>query len=135
MSLIANIVLERARNAKNLGISPAISKYASEYSQYPTFLQVIDELCKDKNIWQMMYASDCGRPAIEPVLRTIENICCTGFDFDIFTDDNAKRSLGVIVKIIMEIYGYYPVDNKEIIKGYSKSISHAAVYEPNNEMN
>lgn len=131
MSLISNIVLEKAVEAKKNGISPAISTYASEYEKYPTFLQVIDELCKDDIIWQMLYASDCGRPAIEPVIRNIENICRTSPDFNIYEDDKAKQTLGVIVSIILDLYNYHSIGNKEIFEGYSESIGHAAVYESN----
>lgn len=134
MSLVANIVLDKARNANSLGISPAILTYASKYGECPTFLQVIDELCKDGNIRQMLYASDCKRPAIEPVLYIIETICRTGCDFDIFNDDKAKQTLGVIAKIILELYGYIPTGepNKDIIVGYSESISSATIYKRTN---
>ncbi len=77
----------------------------------------------------MLYASDCKRPAVEPVLRNVENICRTSNDFDIFNDEKAKQALGAMVRIIMELYGYTLTGStEEILDGYSESIKTAAVY-------
>jgi len=121
--------------AKRVENCPLCLLPTSTTTAYPTFLQVIEELCKDDNIRTMIYATLCKRPALEPVLYKVEAICQCRRDFDNFNDDTAKQSLGVIVKIIMELYGYVPksddatpilkTDNMDML---SKSISNAQIY-------
>jgi hypothetical protein len=134
MSLLANVVLNKSKDASLNNLSPIIHHYSNKSEAYPTFLQVIDELCKDDNIRMMIYATLCGRPALEPIIYKLEAICQCKRDFDIFNDDTAKQSLGVIVKIIMSLYGYIPEsdDASPIMKkdntDLSKSIKNAQVY-------
>jgi hypothetical protein len=135
MSLLANIVLEKSKNAALNNLSPIIHHFSNNHEAHPTFLQVIDELCKDDNIRMMIYATICKRPALEPVIYKVEAICQHRRDFDIFSDDTAKQSLGVIVKIIMDIYGYTPISDEPtpILKSnnmdiLSKSINNAQIY-------
>lgn len=135
MSLLANIVLEKSRSAAQNNLSPIIHHFSNDYEEHPTFLQVIEELCKDDNIHMMLYATLCKRPALEPVIYKIEAICHATKDFDIFNDDNAKKTLGVIVKIIMGMYGYVPKSEEAapILKSdnhyvLSKSINNAQIY-------
>lgn len=135
MSLLANIVLEKSKNAMQNSLSPIVHHFSNDYEAHPIFLQVIDEMCKDDNIRMMIYATLCDRPALEPVIYKVEAICQSRKDFDIFNDDNAKKTLGVIVKIIMGLYGYVPKSeyatpilkpNNQYI--FSKSISNAQIY-------
>jgi hypothetical protein len=129
-------VLEKSRNARQNNLSTIIHHFSNNYEAHPTFLQVIEELCKDDNIRMMIYATLCKRPAVEPVIYKLETICQCKSDFDIFNDDTAKQSVGVIVKIIMDIYGYTPnsgepapilkLNDTDIL---SKSINNAQIYE------
>jgi len=134
MSLLANIVLEKSRDASLNNLSPIIHHFSNDFKAHPTFLQVIDELCKDDNIRMMLYATLCDRPALEPIIYKVEAICHCRRDFDIFNDFTAKQSLGVIVKIIMGLYGFVPKSDEAdpIIKKYnielSKSIKNAQIY-------
>lgn len=132
MSLLANIVLQKAQNASANDTSKIVHHYSNSIDKYPTFLQMIDELCKDDSVRMMIYATLCGRPALEPVIYKVEAICQGRKDFDIYNNDTAKQSVGVIVKLIMRQYGYEPISeeaspikNKEIL---SNTFSYAQVY-------
>jgi hypothetical protein len=88
--------------------------------------EIFDFLSKDFIIIQMIDMSEAGKPALTPVARNIENFFINyGQALDNFT----KQAVGVMVKTILEPFGYNAYKQKNLPKSAdSENFQTASVY-------
>lgn len=97
-------------------------KFFSTYPIYQrfqpvkSFQELHNWLWKPESIVQMLDAVKFNRPAIEGVVIDIENIFGTRDDMT-FTDDFTKKATGMLIKYILEHFGFVSSKQKDISKG------------------
>lgn len=79
---------------------------------------IFEYLSKDDSIIRMIDACDSGKPAITPVAREIEELLAGVSNATISFEDNyTKQTVGVMVKSILEPFGYVVTGQKMLPRG------------------
>lgn len=92
-------------------------------------------LSKDENIIAMVEASDAGKPALSACINEVEHFFVGQLnpEFDL-TNNFTKQALGLMVKTILEPFGYTSDRQKDIPKSCnSKYVTSATVYAKTNQ--
>ena len=95
-------------------------------------LTVFDLLSKDDSIFLMVDTSEAGKPALAPLAVEIESIFSDAGKTHANTlDDNfTKQAVGLMIKAILDPFGYSVVKQKGLPKGIdAKKFRSASVYE------
>lgn len=98
---------------------------------------VFEHLSKDASIIKMIDACDAGKPALTPVAKEIEdlisNLSNPGISFD---DTFTKQAVGLMVKAILEPFGYIVCSQKSLPKSaQAKKFVSASCYKFNPDAN
>lgn len=124
-----------------MNMSQAYDRFFATYPIYQrfqpvqSFRELHDWLWDPQNIAKMMDAVKFQRPAIEAVVLDIENLF--GTRNDLTFDDFTKKATGMLIKYILEHFGYISSRQKNISKGTgAKQFTSGMHYEfdPNREV-
>ncbi|MCG5254780.1 MULTISPECIES: hypothetical protein [Brevibacillus] len=105
-----------------INLAILFDKFFSTYPIYQrfqpvkSFQELHDWLWKPESVVQMLDAIKFNRPAIEGVVLDIESIFGTRNDMT-FTDDFTKKATGMLIKYILEHFGFISSKQKDISKG------------------
>lgn len=91
---------------------------------------IFDFLSRDTSIIQMLEVSDAEKPALTPCAKDIENILSDISNPSISFEDNfTKQAVGLMIKTILEPFGYVVWKQKNLPKSaQSKKFQSASVY-------
>ncbi|HPD89236.1 MAG TPA: hypothetical protein PLU75_07195 [Oscillospiraceae bacterium] len=91
---------------------------------------IFESLSSDNGIIQMIEASDAGKPALSPLAKHLEDILLDIKNPSISFDDNfTKQAVGLMIKCILEPFGYVVCKQKNLPKSAeSKKFQSASVY-------
>lgn len=79
---------------------------------------IFDHLSKDDSIIKMINACNFGKPALTPVAKEIEDLLNSIVNPSISLDDNfTKQAVGLMVKSILEPFGYTVCGQKKLPNG------------------
>lgn len=87
---------------------------------------IFELLSKDESIILMLEACDAGKPALSPVVKQIEELVEGIKNATLSLDDNfTKQAIGLMVKSIIEPFGYRVCGQKNLPKssGAKKFVS------------
>ncbi len=80
---------------------------------------IFDLLSEDKAIIQMIDACDSGKPALAPLAKEVENLIDGLKNPTVSLDDDfTKQAVGLMVKSILEPFGYRVSGKKALPKEY-----------------
>ncbi|MDF1510686.1 hypothetical protein PZE06_21355 [Robertmurraya sp. DFI.2.37] len=94
----------------------AIYPMYQKYQSVKAFKNLHDFLWKPESIEKMQDAIKFGRPAIEGIVLDIEELYFDKSDFT-FEDDFAKKATGMLIKYILEYFGFISSKQRNISKG------------------
>jgi hypothetical protein len=94
----------------------AIYPMYQKYQSVKTFKDLHDFLWKPESIEKMQHAIRFGRPAIEGIVLDIEGLYFDRSDLT-FEDDFAKKATGMLIKYILEHFGFISSKQRDISKG------------------
>lgn len=103
----------------------------SKYDGNAEAILIFEFLSRDESIIQMVEASENGKPALSPVVKDIEDLLDNVANPTISFEDNfTKQTVGLMVKSILEPFGYKVKAQKALPKssGARKFVS-ASCYE------
>lgn len=91
---------------------------------------IFEFLSRDLSIILMIEASDAGKPALTPWAKHLEHILLDIKNPTITFDDNfTKQAVGLMIKCILEPFGYVPYKQKDLPKSAeSEKFQSASVY-------
>ena len=107
--------------------NPNYNKFANDEDAQ----RIFNYLSGDLQIILMLEASDAGRPALTPFAANIEHMLLdTNYEHTISFDDIfTKQAVGLMVKSILEPFGYVPCKQKDIPKSAgAEKFQSASVY-------
>jgi hypothetical protein len=105
---------ERQNASRNGNKNPNCKKFNDDEDMLYAFSFMSQEFV----LTQMIEASDAGKPALTPIVENIEHIFAdTGKEHANTLDDNfTKRAVGLMVKTILEPFGYAVWKQKDLPK-------------------
>jgi hypothetical protein len=107
--------------------NPNCSKFANDEDAQ----RIFDLLSGDLQIILMLEASDAGKPALTPFAANVEHIVADlNYEHAISLDDSfTKQAVGLMVKTILEPFGYVPWKQKDLPKSaMATKFQSASVY-------
>jgi hypothetical protein len=110
--------------------APQYSKFKNNKQAEYIFVNII---CKEINIIKMIELSDAGKPALSICIEEIdryyeENLKNNNVEFDLKNNFD-KQCLGMMVKTILNPFGYFVLVQRDIPKSFkSKYLKSATVY-------
>lgn len=106
--------------------NPNCSKFAGNADA----MLIFEFLSRDPSIIQMIEASDAGKPALAPWAKHLEHILLDIKNPSIsFNDNFTKQAVGLMIKCILEPFGYVVWKQKDLPKSAeSDKFQSASVY-------
>jgi hypothetical protein len=109
------------------------NKHYGDMKDNKSLKELYDWLCLPESIFKMEISSSYERPALEGVVKDIEEKFENRPDFDL-SNNRVRQVVGSVIKEILYDYGYRQSVKKTIPSSRSKYFKSATFYEKQNDL-